>query len=54
MTEERSVVEEAVGRAADASELFVREGIGPVMNRFNRRKTKKTGSDGSEDKKDGN
>ena len=52
--EERSVVEEAVGRAADASELFVREGIGPVMNRFNRREDKEEGSDGSEDKKDGN
>ena len=38
--EERSVVEETVGRAADASELFVREGIGPVMNRFNRKEDK--------------
>jgi hypothetical protein len=26
-----------VERAADAVELFVAEGIGPVMNRFNRR-----------------
>ena len=50
--EERSVVEETVGRAADASELFVREGIGPVMNRFNRREDKE-GNEGSEDKKDG-
>ncbi len=38
--EERSVVDEVVGRAADASELFVREGIGPVMNRFNRKEDK--------------
>ena len=35
--EERSIVAEAVGRAADAAELFVTEGIGPVMNRFNRK-----------------
>ena len=35
--EERSSVAEAVGRAADAVELFVAEGIAPVMNRFNRK-----------------
>ena len=35
--EERPVVAEVVGRAADATELFAREGIGPVMNRFNRK-----------------
>lgn len=35
--EERSIVAEAVGRAADAAELFVIEGIAPVMNRFNRK-----------------
>jgi peptidyl-tRNA hydrolase, PTH1 family len=34
---ERAIVAEAVGRAADAAELFVAEGIGPVMNRFNRK-----------------
>jgi PTH1 family peptidyl-tRNA hydrolase len=34
---ERPVVAEAVGRAADAAELFVAEGIMPVMNRFNRK-----------------
>jgi peptidyl-tRNA hydrolase, PTH1 family len=50
--EERSVVEEAVGRAADATEVFVREGIGPVMNRFNRREDKE-GNEGSDSKKDG-
>ncbi len=33
--DERPMVNEAVGRAADASELFVAEGIEPVMNRFN-------------------
>jgi len=35
--EERTIVAEAVGRAADATELFVAEGIEPVMNRFNRK-----------------
>jgi PTH1 family peptidyl-tRNA hydrolase len=35
--QERADVAEAVGRAADAAELFVAEGIGPVMNRFNRK-----------------
>jgi PTH1 family peptidyl-tRNA hydrolase len=34
---ERPVIEDAVGRAADAAELFVAEGIVPAMNRFNRR-----------------
>jgi PTH1 family peptidyl-tRNA hydrolase len=35
--EERIEVAEATARAADAAELFVAEGIGPVMNRFNRK-----------------
>ena len=35
--QEREDVAEAVGRAADAAELFVSQGIGPVMNRFNRK-----------------
>ena len=35
--EERASVAEAVGRSADAAELFVAEGIAPVMNRFNRK-----------------
>jgi peptidyl-tRNA hydrolase, PTH1 family len=35
--EERAIVAEAVGRSADAADLFVAEGIGPVMNSFNRR-----------------
>jgi PTH1 family peptidyl-tRNA hydrolase len=34
---EREDVAEVVGRSADAAELFVAEGIGPVMNRFNRK-----------------
>ncbi len=50
--EERSVVEEVVGRAADASELFVREGIAPVMNRFNRREDREE-NEASDSRKDG-
>ncbi|MEO6213153.1 MAG: aminoacyl-tRNA hydrolase [Vicinamibacterales bacterium] len=34
---ERAEVEAAVGRTADAAQLFVAEGIGPVMNRYNRK-----------------
>jgi peptidyl-tRNA hydrolase, PTH1 family len=33
--DERPLVAEAIGRAADAGELFVAEGIERVMNRFN-------------------
>ena len=35
--EERPIVAEAVGRSADAAELFVTDGIDLVMNRFNRK-----------------
>jgi len=35
--EERIEVAEATARGADAAELFVAEGIVPVMNRFNRK-----------------
>ena len=38
---ERVGVGEAIGRAADAAELFVAEGIAPVMNRFNRKEDTK-------------
>jgi PTH1 family peptidyl-tRNA hydrolase len=41
--EERPIIAEAVARAAEAVELFVDEGIGPVMNRFNRREDKEDG-----------
>ena len=34
---ERPVIEETIGRAADAVELFITEGIIPVMNRYNRK-----------------
>ena len=35
--DERADVEATIGRTVDAVELFVTEGIGPVMNRFNRK-----------------
>ena len=35
--DERENVEAAIGRATDAVELFVTDGIGQVMNRFNRK-----------------
>jgi PTH1 family peptidyl-tRNA hydrolase len=35
--DERPIVEDTVGRAADAAAAFVAEGIRPMMNRFNRK-----------------
>jgi len=35
--EERSVIDDAIGRAADAAELFMAEGVPAAMNRFNRK-----------------
>ena len=64
---ERDLVAEVVGRAADAVELFVSEGIAPAMNRFNRKgdrpgdedagkaKERQTGKDAAErETEDGN
>ena len=42
---ERTVIAEAVSRSADAAELFVAEGIAPVMNRFNRKEDKEEKED---------
>ena len=42
---ERTIIAEAVGRSADAAELFVAEGIAPVMNRFNRKEEKEQKED---------
>jgi peptidyl-tRNA hydrolase, PTH1 family len=38
--DEQPIVAEAVDRSADAAALFVEQGIGPVMNRFNRKEDK--------------
>jgi PTH1 family peptidyl-tRNA hydrolase len=35
--DERPAIDDAITRAADAAELFVVDGIGSVMNRFNRK-----------------
>ena len=40
---ERPAMDEVVQRAADAVEMFVDAGIGPVMNTFNRQETEKGG-----------
>ena len=42
---ERTIIAEAVVRSADAAELFVAEGIAPVMNRFNRKEEKEEQED---------
>ena len=47
-TDERPVVAETVGRAADAGELFAAEGIEPVMNRFNGPEAAERGDEGAE------
>lgn len=48
--EERPIIDEAIGRAADASEAFVAEGMAGAMNRFNRKTDdgKKTEEDANE------
>jgi PTH1 family peptidyl-tRNA hydrolase len=46
--EEREVVTESVARAADAVETFITEGIGPVMNRFNRKEDAETRKEDAE------
>ena len=38
--DEQPIIAEAVTRTADAAELFITEGIAPVMNRFNRKEEK--------------
>jgi PTH1 family peptidyl-tRNA hydrolase len=43
--DERPVIVEAVSRSADAAELFIAEGIAPVMNRFNRKEDKEQKED---------
>jgi len=38
--DEQPIIAEAVSRSVEAAELFVAEGINPVMNRFNRKEEK--------------
>lgn len=46
--DEQPIIETAIARAADAAALFVEEGIGSVMNRFNAAEDRGT-EDGSSD-----
>jgi len=40
--EERSVIEDAIERAAQAAELFIAEGVSAAMNRYNRKEDTST------------
>ena len=42
--DEQPVVTDAIARAADAAGVFVSDGLGPMMNRFNRREDREEGS----------
>jgi peptidyl-tRNA hydrolase, PTH1 family len=42
--DEQPIVAEAIARAADAADVFVSEGLGPMMNRFNRREDREEDS----------
>jgi PTH1 family peptidyl-tRNA hydrolase len=50
--DERPVIDEAIVRAADAAELFVAEGIGAAMNRYNRKTEDGTTENGNTDSED--
>jgi peptidyl-tRNA hydrolase, PTH1 family len=51
--DEQAILNETIGRAADAVELFVSDGIDPVMNRYNR-KEEKDGKPGEDPDNDNN
>jgi PTH1 family peptidyl-tRNA hydrolase len=42
--DEQPIMAEAIARAADAADVFVSEGLGPMMNRFNRREDREEDS----------
>jgi len=46
--DERSLIDEAIGRAADAAELFIADGVSAAMNRFNRKTDDGKTEDGNE------
>ena len=52
--DERPIIDEAIGRAADASEAFVADGMAVAMNRFNRKTEdgKKTEDDETNESED--
>ena len=46
--DERSIVDEAIARAADAAELFVADGVPAAMNKYNRKTEDGKTEDGNE------
>jgi PTH1 family peptidyl-tRNA hydrolase len=46
--DERSVIDDAIGRAVDAAEVFIAEGVAPAMNKFNRKTEDGKTEDGNE------
>jgi PTH1 family peptidyl-tRNA hydrolase len=46
--DERSVIDDAIERAADAAELFMADGVSAAMNRFNRKTEDGKSEDGNE------
>jgi peptidyl-tRNA hydrolase, PTH1 family len=46
--DEREIVEDAIGRAADAAETFVADGLDATMNRFNRKRDAGNGDQATE------
>jgi PTH1 family peptidyl-tRNA hydrolase len=46
--EERSVIDDAIAKAADAAELFSADGVPAAMNRYNRKTEDGTTDDGNE------
>ena len=47
--DERPIIDEAIGRAADATEAFVADGMAVAMNRFNRKSEDGKTEDGKKD-----
>ena len=50
--DEREAVSELTARAADAVELFITEGITPVMNRYNRKEDREKSEEDAEKQED--
>ena len=52
--DEREIVDASIGRAADAAEIFVTDGLAVTMNRFNRRREDGKPEDGTQAAENGN
>jgi PTH1 family peptidyl-tRNA hydrolase len=46
--DERSVIDDAIARAADAAELFIADGVPAAMNRYNRKDDTNSSSDSAD------